>query len=57
MKKMLLLLLALIVVPAWAADAPVAASPQEPSAQASQAAPQPQAKKTAKHIQIVFPQV
>ena len=49
MKKMLLLLLALIVVPAWAGEATVASSPQEPSAQASQNAPKHKTKKSAKH--------
>lgn len=50
MKNVLLLLLALIVVPAWAADATPAPSSSAPSAQAEQTAPKQMAKhKTKKH--------
>ena len=48
MRNMLLLLLALIVVPAWAGDA--APATQEPSAQASQAAPKHKAHKAKKAV-------
>ena len=48
MKSMLLIVLTLIVVPAWAADAPSAPPSQEPSTQTKQAVPKHKAKHKAK---------